>query len=244
MINYLRRTIREIGSLQNLDLHFVTLSVPVALMFGFLSIRGVDYSKYVPATILWFIGFLATGILADRRVREDFQLRASRIVWRDNETDFKARIQAAQEISVLAVSPYNFLNTYRDDLERVLQRDGGKVRFMFVNADESAMQLIKPGRPVNDSHSREFFIEVKKLASKSTKGALEVKSINYIPSCIMTMIDDCKNEGAIFVTTYSFKQVDTRPSSFLTRCQGGWYNFYQKEFNTLWDAEVAKTLSL
>jgi hypothetical protein len=241
MMSYLRRALRDLASLRNLDLHLVSLGIPVAILFWIWSIRGVDYSKYAPATILWFIGFLATGILADRWSREEYQSRLHKTVWKDHEEEFRDKISRATDVCILAVSPFYFLREYQSELAKVLSQKDGRVRLLFVDKDERAMQLIKLGRPENAEHSKLFFDGLKTLLpapSGASPTSLRVKSLNYVPSCIMTIIDSDKHDGAIFVTTYSFNQVENRPSTMLTRSERAWYAFYQQEFENLWNARA------
>jgi hypothetical protein len=247
MFNYLRHAVEDVLSRRNLELHFASLGIPVSLFLAGLSIAHIDYSKYASAIIIWFIGLLAASILVDRWNRDEFQARLSKTAWKDNEDDFKNRIGRATEVSILAVSPHYFLRQYKSELERILALRDGKVRFLFIGKDEKAMELIKLGREENIEHSRLFIEEAKQLRpdpSGGAKSSLMVKSLNYVPSCIITMIDDGKTDGAIFATTYSFNQIENRPSLMLTRGERAWYAFYQQEFENLWDSKAAHDAKL
>lgn len=94
------------------------------------------------------------------------------------------------------------------------------------------MELIAKGRKENQIDGEIFINEICEYFSNFLKkGKLKVKLMNYIPSHILTIID----ERIIFATVYSFKRVDPqRPSEMLT-AQNDRFLFFLKEFDDLWN---------
>jgi lipoate synthase len=99
------------------------------------------------------------------------------------------------------------------------------------------MAVIRKGRPENYDHSVHFLEDIRnKFSDYTAKGHLKVKLIDYVPSHIVTIIDDHKVDGVMFTTVYSFNQADPhRPSEIITYRKEKQFSFFLQEFNSLWD---------
>lgn len=252
-MNRLLRIKAEILAGRNIFI-YITILLCIAAAVGSLLA-----SHFANGVLMMVLGLLLGHILEERWSRNDFESRMNQhTTWDDLRQGFLDRLGHAKTVSFLAVSPLDILRTYEKELRRIIDYKGGRVQFLVVDPYESAMQLIAVGRPENKTDGEIFLNEIAKLKSflqvagdglnKSSREQatesladpqVEVRVLctkyNYVPSCILTLIDDEENDGAIFVTVYSYKQSDpARPSLRLTRADGVWYTFFQREFKDLW----------
>lgn len=233
MRNKLQRASGDILSWNNIDLY---LAILASVVIAGLSIFGVVDLKYVIPSLLFVMGIISYNLLLDRWHQEDFRARMFPITsWEDNSKEFREKLKQAKRVSFLAVSPLYILDEYKNELRKILANSKSEIRFLVVDPDKQAMELIKAGRPANKTDGPIFLGRLQEKPYSGAKGKLVVKKYDYVPSCIITMIDDDKSEGIIFVTIYSYKQSDPmRPSLRLTNREHLWYTFFQEEFNTLW----------
>jgi hypothetical protein len=234
----IRQIWREIISGKNSDIY---LGIFISLVVGLFGIFGVVDLKIVTAAILLTLSLIASSILHERWLREELLLKIfQQATWDDNEKEMKTRLAQATKVKFIAVSPIRILKRYKKELTRILQRKGGEIYFVVVNPKEGeAINLIKKGRPENYDDAGRFLDEICSSFCEYIKtGRLKVKLIDYIPSHIVSMIDEHKQDGVVFVTVYSFDQVDPyRPSMAITRREGLTYSFFKEEFKSLCEKE-------
>lgn len=250
MTDWIHRVRLEFGSGKNVFLYIVIILCAVA------AVTSLFAKDYVTSLMLSVMSLVLENILFERWSREDFQAKLfERATWDDYRKEFRGRLAGARKVSFLAVSPYAIILSFREELDRILSFPDGKLRFLVVDPDEHAMELIHSGRPDNKRDGELFRKEVASLFTAAEATVTPTSSIpspnplqirlfcnkyNYVPSCILTLIDDKESGGVIFVTVYSYKQADpNRPSMKLTRADGAWYRFFQKEFDDLWSAGTA-----
>jgi len=220
----------------------VYLGLAISILGAFLTLFDLVPEKIVSVSILGLLSIIAITILRERHLREemrkDIVLRlSSERSWYDLQVEMEDRLMNASKIRFLGISPLGLLRKYRRSLEDVLKK-GGEIWFIVVDPDSAAMELIRQGRPENFNDGRLFLEEICQLfGNYIQQNYLKIKLINYIPNAIVTMIDEDNENGIIFATLYSFKQVDPyRPSRLITRREGLLYSFFQSEFYLLWDS--------
>lgn len=198
---------------------------------------------YAVAALLAMMSCLAAGILNSRWLQEDGQNLLSKFFWRHFQDDVKTRLGSARTVCILGVSPLGFLRDNREELQNILSVYGGKVHFLYVKQDSDAMNLIRFGRRENVKDSEELFKEIEKYlkpsATRNPNAELIVKSINFVPSSIITLIDDETNKAVIFATVYSFKQTGKRLAQPITYRDQDKFEFFRQEFKDLWESEIA-----
>jgi hypothetical protein len=228
-------------SLRDLDLYIsVTLSFTVA----FLGLLGILDTRTVLAALLALVALLSLSILFERTRREDFLLALSpKRTWDQIRTHYIERLERARSVSIVAVSPIWVLRNCRKSLQAVVDRRGGILRFLIVDPDSVSMTLIEASRPEHRANARIAIAEVRRLATGSPIGRVELRTINFVPAAISTVMDADAIDGTIFVTSYSFDQSDpNRPSMVLTVDDGKWYTFYRNEFEAMWSAATVVQL--
>lgn len=254
-MNDLQRVKKEILAGTNLSLY---IGIGLSLVVAAGSIFGLNVKYVIPSALL-VMGLILENLLRERWNREAFLANLfPPTSWGDCEKEFRERLASACKVSFLAVSPYYLLKDYENELLDILSNEHGQVRFLVVDPTEKAMDLIEVGRPENKNDGVLFqqcmsalfpatpvsvpsgSVPAQQLQpiAHTSPTKFTCKQYNYIPSCIITLIDDEEADGIIFVTIYSYKQGDpARPAMKLTRADGAWYTFFQKEFADLWDIE-------
>jgi hypothetical protein len=114
---------------------------------------------------------------------------------------------------------------------------------LIVDPDGSAMKLINSGRHVSENQTRAcldvFIPEIQHETTNANR--LLTMRCNHVPCFIISMIDEYTDEGAIYVTACSFKQVDPhRPSMRITKREPMSFNFFLNEFEDLWKKNAAE----
>lgn len=250
MTDWVHRVRREIGSGKNI---FLYIGIAACVL---VAVGGLFAKNYISSLMLFVMSLVLENILFERWSREEFLAKLfERATWDDYRKEFRERLGSARKVSFLAVSPYGIVRSFKSELDRILSFSDGKVSFLVVDPDERAMELIHSGRPDNKRDGQLFLTEVTSwlagysvtastATSSQSSSMLQIRLLcnkyDYVPSCILTLIDDKESGGVIFVTLYSYKQADpNRPSMKLTRADGAWYRFFQKEFDDLWSAGTA-----
>lgn len=246
---FFQRAWSDAKKFRNLDL---SIAVVLGLFFAVtVPILGILSSFLAPdkalllavAVLLGMMSLLAAGILNSRWLQEEGQSLLSKFCWRHFHDDVKTRLRSAKKVCILGVSPLGFLRDYQEELQNILSVQGGKVHFLYVKQDSDAMNLIRLGREENVKDSEQLLKEITRIlkpkALQNSKSELVVKSINFVPSSIITLIDDETNKGVIFATVYSFKQTSNRLAQPITNKDQDKFVFYKQEFKDLWESETA-----
>jgi hypothetical protein len=222
---------------KNLDIY---LTIILSVIVSFLDLAGIVDEKAINTSILWVLAAIAVSLLRERWLREEMisKLLFPERTWPDLEGEMAIRLRQASKVKFVGVGPLGIVRRHKDELERILRRERGKVFFIVVDPESEAMKLVMQGRPENYNDGVLFLEEICKLFGAFIEsGRLQIKLINYIPSNIMALIDDDQENGIIFATQYSFNQVDPyRPSRLIARRERLWYSFFQREFESLWSA--------
>ncbi len=221
---------------KNIDLY---VGISISLVMSLLGIFGVTSLSIVTAVILLMLFLITVNILRERWFREELLSKLfPQVTWSNIESDMVTKLRRAHTLRFIGISPLRIIRKYEIELLDILCRKGGEICFIVVNPKNRAMNSIRKGRPENFSDGILFLKEVCRLFAAYIKsGHLKIKLIDYVPSHIMTLTDDGGQNGTIFTTVYSFRQVDPhRPSQIITRREGLSYSYFQQEFESLWDS--------
>jgi hypothetical protein len=258
MKKYLLRIWDEIKSGQNIDVYLTIIICFALLVFD---IFGIASQNVVSSGILATLLLITLNSLNTRQVNNELQQALKEInvsktsmsffhEWDD--VNFSQKMAVAKDISVMAVSPYEFVN-YNSERLRALARQGAILRFAMINPDGEAIKmtsLIFHGAAKQTQYIttqvRMTLQKIQEIALESNQNNVQVKLIDNIPPSVMTMINSQGNDGTIFVTLNGIDcPTSSRPSfSLLKSSDGKWFEFYENGFENLWNSTEARELKL
>jgi len=197
----------------------------------------------------------------EARLLNDLSRFSRRPRAQDNEPNFetwrpasaKTRILEAEEIWHQSVASYASIVDSSSELGSLVRR-GGHLRCILTDPHGTAL---KSGVFRNIGASA----RVETLASQfdATKAKLEgihmqaasgggvvLKTIDFLPDPIMTIVDPSRDEGVAFVTLNGFGQNPASRPSFLLRKHrdGTWFRFYKDSFAKLWEHRLSREIDL
>jgi len=241
------RAWEEIKKGKNMMLYITFLISVLATLLSFLGTIWPSKVEWIPnltnfidTVILAVLALFAVDFLNERRLREKFKEEwFPQYSWINIESRMAERLKSARKIKLIAISPLHFIRGYEEILKGILDHEHAEIKIILVNPDETktqAINLIARGRHINFTHGKQVLDDIcTKFENYIKKGRLEVKLINYIPSHIVTILDEERNDGIMYATIYSFGQEDpSRPCSIITREDGKKYDFFLREFKLLW----------
>ncbi len=213
------------------------LTIVFSVVVFILTVLSVDVApSIISACILAILSLLAVHLLQDRWVREQFVAELfPEQTWDKIEPTMSERLKLATKVKFLAIGPLSIIRRYESILKRILDKKDSEIKFIIVAPDSNTMAVVRKGRPENYDHSVRFLEGIRDSFSDYA-GNLKVRLVDYVPSHVVTIIDDHRIDGVIFTTVYSFNQVDPyRPSEIITYGKEKQFSFFLQEFNSLWD---------
>lgn len=219
----------------------LSLYATIGLCFAVFIAASLGWAppRIITAITLLALFELCASTLRQRWDWDALKAAASQdLTWLDLESQMVAHLRTATTVSFLAVSLLDLLNHHWQEITQILSRKRGRVRFLLVDPESEAMGIIKKSRPEQLDDGQKFLERVHGLCrNQAFRGSLSVRKMNYIPSHIVTAIDEQLPSGTIYVTVYSYAMTDpVRPSRCVRPDRGQEYRFFCKEFASLWDA--------
>ncbi len=253
----LDRMFDEIKRGENLDLY---LTILLAVVIALLGIFQVANFEILSAVILAILGLLASSLLVSRRtiteVKSSFDELASasrtlqeKISNNGHISDFFIRsypelsgqLQTAKRVSIEG-STLRSTVTYLAELKKLLQR-GGSLRILVSEPvpEVLAMQVFRsssikdPVMMTNDMNSQ--MAMMKSLAEKAQKeGQFEIKTMPYLASYSILMIENDDGVSKIFVKLLPFQRAEKESPAFEIDSQHDttWFSFFNDQFEKMW----------
>jgi hypothetical protein len=155
----------------------------------------------------------------------------------------KDLIRGAKMIWHQSVSSYPSILNYSEELESFVHR-GGQFHCLLTDPKGEALKtgaIRNVGASMNLEYLSSQFELTKKTLERiagpdSKEGGVVLRTIDFLPDPILTIIDPADDEGVIFVTLNGFGQNPAARPSFLLRKQRDaiWFGFYRDSFQKLW----------
>lgn len=146
------------------------------------------------------------------------------------------------QIDVLGYSLRNFIHNNQQTLvEAVL--NGASIRLIVIDPDGNAIKLvegIKPKTGLADDVRRSLQISGNILedSKASIRGKFEIRVIDWIPSCSLTILNPMNEDGWLEVGIFppNYKRVAEKKAyiQFSKKENENWFTEYLNEFNDLW----------
>jgi len=246
-----RRSLRDLREFKNLEVYSV---LALALILSLLHALHVVDTRVVGAIAIVLFAVICWQILESRQERDALAETLTHVEdllehftpqefirpWSAHKQIFTDRLRAAKTFSLVAIGPVWLMKDYEDDLIRLVRRQDGRIRFLIVSPDSKAMELICRLRPESKIETQgiiDYYLP--RLYGESLQGGqIAVRSVDYVPSCVVSMMDEDTENPIVFATISSWDQADpnrpsirldprTEPAEFL--------QFFKHEFETLWN---------
>jgi hypothetical protein len=150
-------------------------------------------------------------------------------------------LNECSEICLLGYGCTGFLRSFLGLLKKRVH-DGAHLRIMAIDPESKAAELLrehsKTSGAVSSSRALGYARWIAEESQNGGKGRVEVRLLNWIPSCSLILIDADKPGGYVRVSIYPpFYQssLDERAHFALTRWEDErWYNTFIDQYERLW----------
>lgn len=238
-----------------LDFGPVVVTVLVATLATLASARSGIATNEMLQWILIILALLATTQLLDRfRVMRDIDGKLERLIDRSQgvsgATSFfveripylEERFHKARSIAIngmtLSTTSDKFWGTFKQRIE-----DGAEIRLVIIDPEHPALSVA-----ANRFHKHQDPQRVKReiehtldnleslMAKTGSRGSFQVRLLPYIPSYGIQLIDANSPQAEIWVELYTFRDEPEPSFHLIPSRDGAWFSFFQKQFETMWNA--------
>jgi hypothetical protein len=167
----------------------------------------------------------------------------------------RQRLASASEVSMMVIANYDLMTNLAEEIEDFLRR-GGQLRCILIKPGGKAVKMVAIRSIDTDVESdpdhirKQIRMSLDKMQAfaKSAPGSesVEVKTIDYLHSAVITMIDHHSPAGTMYVTLNGFGQYFTsRPSFILSKDkEAKWFKFFQEAFENMWRSPACESVKL
>jgi len=223
---------------KNFDLQGIFINIGSSLIGVFLVFLLVDQLLY-PEENDWLkdklqliherIDSIKSDLFSDQEMYERFSM--------------KEMMEQAETLDLLGHTFHRLLRSHQDSFIQLLNR-GGKIRIIFIYPESvttSADRIFRSRSMIRRNLKASLNIIQKILGSQqqNSGGSLEIRFINWIPSCTLVVFDQDKPSGMIQVTVHPIHEESSLGRlHFLTssRLLRRWFEYYRSEFERSWDS--------
>jgi hypothetical protein len=242
-IETLDKVINDIKRGENIDLY---LTIPVAILVGFLNLVGLFPPTLIPPLTLVVLGLITVTILGSRHRVEQLAEKLTPSVGGVFVKNFPHLDQDLE-----SASDYWFVGLVRSkpvrDLYSIAERklrQGHSVKILTVHPDPTVVEFVEmrtygPSSVKMTCADIEAALEILCHLKQIAPDKFMIRTIRHPLSHGVTAIDPNSNSGILYINNYSFKTTEGSVPKFLLRAKDGdWYNFYRQELYNLWEAGV------
>lgn len=168
----------------------------------------------------------------------------------NNIFSFQEHLKTAKTIDVISLSAYNLISEHRTELTSAIIR-GCTIRVLIVQPNSVASNLGSNWQENKEldkdlERVKDRFKQIKNDINNNskTKGILEVKGINWIPSCALIIIDNKKTTATMRLKVYPLiidlplNQIDTH-MIINKNNQTGLFENFANQFEELWNKSTS-----
>lgn len=150
-------------------------------------------------------------------------------------------LRGASKISLSGISLFRFLPMFHLDLNNAIEK-GGVVRILLCNpagAVPSMLALRSPSQTAVDKQRRRIEDSIDFVTNwqlRARKGAIELRVIDYLPSCSITLIEHPDTDPYCFARIFPFGSPSLNAPALIPgfRTQRGLYDFVLGQFSSMW----------
>lgn len=244
---------KKFTSRQKLEVgaYIVTLALAVPSYFSAISVGTSplrDFLMNLSATFAGagFLFFLLNrffGLEAESGLRIEEPISATKFFKRDFD-DLRERFQKARSIAINGITLSRTSNTYLNEFKDCLAR-GGSVRIIVVNPQHSAIEVA-----TNRFYKHQDAIKIRReceqsldnletlFSSEKNSRSIQVRLSNAVPPFGVWLIDADRPNAEIWAEIYSFRGNRDPALHLLPYRDGEWFDFFQDQFELLWESGV------
>ena len=160
----------------------------------------------------------------------------------EDDTSFEKLIAGSNIINLLGYSFVNVLRNRRKLIEKQLH-EGVQIKVLLIDPDSIAGGLSSENTIMGDlKHDVKISLSIiRELQTepRKSKGSIEVRLLNWIPSCGLIITDPDHPKGQVWVTIYPIypsAPLSERPHFVLKRLEEEyWYRVYVHHYEKLWE---------
>lgn len=151
-------------------------------------------------------------------------------------------LRDSSEVSLLGFSLARFIRTFRDILTEQVSR-GAHLRIVVVDPKSKAAELICENLATSEFQrdietSLEYTKGIIEQGQEKGKGKVEVRFVNWIPSCAMIVVDPDKSTGylgiGIYPPYYESSPQDRAKFKLTPLGDERWYRTFVDQYEQLW----------
>jgi hypothetical protein len=155
---------------------------------------------------------------------------------------FDKELASGDDIRILGISLSNTTKTYQSLLQQRLD-EGANIRVIVLkDSDELLKELSlrsdnnapNPKRwKRNIKNTKELIRDMREYAKNN--GTIKLRSVPYIPSFGLTLVNPTKKNGYCFVEIYHHKSRDVNPNFFVDPVENKpWFTYFVEQFELIW----------
>ncbi len=206
----------------------------IMLVGGFLILLGVIL------TVLENVTTSRAQISLGRKTESGFLKKLDEFY--GESVTIKKELAEATQIDLMGYSLISFLLAYSDAIVQAVLK-GAKVRMIVINPNSKVIEVMRDLSPKNSiqndiQRSLHSASSITNKGKGSLKGGIEVRLIDWIPSCSLIITDPEKESGVIRIgvnTPHYTSSSDKRAHMVLSpKKEKYWFDVYTEEFELLW----------
>ena len=154
----------------------------------------------------------------------------------------KKELAEATQIDIMGYSLISFLLAYSDAIIQAVLK-GAKVRMIVINPKGKVIEVMRdlsPKTGIQDDIQRSLHSasSIQNKSRASLKGSVEVRLIDWIPSCSLIITDPEKENGliriGIFTPHYKSSSDKRAFMKLAPKREKYWFDIYAEQFELLW----------
>ena len=235
----LRSAARLVGD-ENLDLYILA---GAALTFTVLGFTGVSNVAVLTSAVLALLATLALSQIRSRRhvsaIAAGQRADPLALFQEALPPELHSLRSAAGSYLFIGESMARLVHTSRDDIRR-LAREGGKVRVLLLDPDDSELMRVadRSGERLLEGRIRSTLNELASLRD-SARGHPEIRVCSFVPRVSLNAFNLGEPNGVMFIQHYEHRPAgDSLPVFRLDRKDGFWYQHFAAEALRMWDDAV------
>ncbi len=238
-----------------LDYAPIIATVGVATLASLSAARsGITTDEMLQWTLV-VLALLATTQLIDRfRLMRNLDIKVEQLIenlqvfkganafFIHRLPDLEERLRQAKSISINGITLSRTSDSFWGTFKRRLT-EGAQIRLLVVDSEHQALEVAAnrffkhqdPNRLRRESeHALDNFESL--MAELASKRLFQVRLLPFVPPYGIWLIDANTPTAEIWVELYSFRDEPEPTFQLLPHRDGEWFVFFQRQFETMWDA--------
>lgn len=240
-MKYFNRVWRDFRQGENIDLY---LTVLISIIVTILNIIGLAPSTWIAPLNLAILALLSVSILGNRykteSVLEKISSQNERLLVQFPQDPMKD-MEKSTELTLVGVDLRQTLHRNFSLFQKKLI-DGQTIKLLIIDPDSPACEIaaMRYYAPMSTNSQRDVIrasLDICNDLTQKTSGKLEVRLAEHPLTFGAIMSDPETSHGVVYIWHYSFKMSEANiPKMVFRPTDGFWYEFFQQEMNSMWNA--------